>query len=729
MAMNKERFYVACVGAFMLLTFVSSGHAYNLTKPEASNRFVLHEEVISSTESFVENIHNEKSQQNRIPQNNESPLADNHLQLNKENILLSSTTMTPPPPSSFVTGDWDATGTWDNSTVPTSADNVIIANGHTVTIDIATAQCNSITIDAGGTLVITGTGTLDVTGDIINNGTLTANSGSNITVSGDWTNNATYTSGGGTVTFDTNGSSISGTNSFDNLVIDAGSDITSTIAINSTTNISHLQLDTGLLQINGGTTTITDLNSSTSHKILETAGLEVNVGGNLITGDFSITNEGLIRINNGSATFGNSTGNSIETQVDGAFFVNGGSVEIAGRLHNSASGTLGLTGITSGITIAGGMITLSTIGQGLSATGSLNITAAGNFSFSGGTIVFQTANSTGGTAMDLQFLTGGGTKSISDAATFQFGNSSTPAAYSSFVVNSQISIPNIEVNSNSSIELADFLDITNSFTFSGDVILNGNEIEIPVVSLGTYNIPLDDGSGNAIPVSIQLTGGNASSGSSVTISTTASKLTENKNTNNYLNRYWSVVANSITSPEFTFVGTYLTSDIAGTESEIAAGLWSGSYPWGKGADVNTSNKTLTYSGITSNNFEISGITSDPPTITIDNGNAVSICNGSSTTLTTTATGDPVLTYSWSSTPSGTNETTADITVSPAATTTYSVIVTDGNGFTATDDIEITVTPDNTIALSSAGGTDAQTVCINSPITNITYNTSGATGAT
>ena len=42
---------------------------------------------------------------------------------------------------------------------------------------------------------------------------------------------------------------------------------------------------------------------------------------------------------------------------------------------------------------------------------------------------------------------------------------------------------------------------------------------------------------------------------------------------------------------------------------------------------------------------------------------------------------------------------------------------------------ITVTPNNTIALTSATGTDAQTICIGSAITNITYATTGATGAT
>ena len=42
---------------------------------------------------------------------------------------------------------------------------------------------------------------------------------------------------------------------------------------------------------------------------------------------------------------------------------------------------------------------------------------------------------------------------------------------------------------------------------------------------------------------------------------------------------------------------------------------------------------------------------------------------------------------------------------------------------------ITVTPNNTITLTSAAGTNAQTKCINTAITNITYSTTGATGAT
>jgi len=42
---------------------------------------------------------------------------------------------------------------------------------------------------------------------------------------------------------------------------------------------------------------------------------------------------------------------------------------------------------------------------------------------------------------------------------------------------------------------------------------------------------------------------------------------------------------------------------------------------------------------------------------------------------------------------------------------------------------VTLLPDNTITLTSAPGSDNQTTCLNSPITNITYSTTGATGAT
>ena len=97
--------------------------------------------------------------------------------------------------------------------------------------------------------------------------------------------------------------------------------------------------------------------------------------------------------------------------------------------------------------------------------------------------------------------------------------------------------------------------------------------------------------------------------------------------------------------------------------------------------------------------------------------------------TTGATGADVtglpngVTGTWSA-----NVLTISGTPSESGTFTYTVTLTGGCG-TVTTTGTITVNADNTIALTSALGTDAQTLCINSTITDITYATTGATGAT
>src|SRR5262245_37017276 len=82
-----------------------------------------------------------------------------------------------------VSGNWNNTATWGGAAVPTSADDVVINNGITVTVDIANAQCNSITFgatNATGGITISGTNSLAVTNGITI-GDLTDNS-SGITI-------------------------------------------------------------------------------------------------------------------------------------------------------------------------------------------------------------------------------------------------------------------------------------------------------------------------------------------------------------------------------------------------------------------------------------------------------------------------------------------------------------------------------------------------------------------
>jgi PKD repeat protein len=108
--------------------------------------------------------------------------------------------------------------------------------------------------------------------------------------------------------------------------------------------------------------------------------------------------------------------------------------------------------------------------------------------------------------------------------------------------------------------------------------------------------------------------------------------------------------------------------------------------------------------------------------------------GSSVLFTNTSTGTTVsTTYSWNF---GLGATPATATTIGPHTVTYtttgpktvSLTVTDGASNTETQNNYITVNPLNTITLTSGAGTNNQTVCVNTPITTITYSTIGATGA-
>src|SRR5690554_2620201 len=95
-----------------------------------------------------------------------------------------------------------------------------------------------------------------------------------------------------------------------------------------------------------------------------------------------------------------------------------------------------------------------------------------------------------------------------------------------------------------------------------------------------------------------------------------------------------------------------------------------------------------------------------PLPSVSLGSDIVICYGESTTLTATGNGVGTIDYLWS-----TGDTTSEITVSPTATTTYEVLITDSNGCEATDAVTITVNP---LPLADAGSDVA--ICIGESIT-------------
>jgi Ig-like domain CHU_C associated/PKD-like domain/Secretion system C-terminal sorting domain len=134
------------------------------------------------------------------------------------------------------------------------------------------------------------------------------------------------------------------------------------------------------------------------------------------------------------------------------------------------------------------------------------------------------------------------------------------------------------------------------------------------------------------------------------------------------------------------------------------------------------------------------------TITVNPINTVTLSSAAGTNAQTVCINTPITNITYSTTgatgatfsglPAGVTGNWAAnvVTISGSPTTTvgspfsYTVTLTGGCGV-VTANGTITVTPNNTITLTSAPGTNAQTVCINTPISNITYSTTGATGAT
>lgn len=161
----------------------------------------------------------------------------------------------------------------------------------------------------------------------------------------------------------------------------------------------------------------------------------------------------------------------------------------------------------------------------------------------------------------------------------------------------------------------------------------------------------------------------------------------------------------------------------GTTSLIASG--GTSYVWSTGSDSATINvspaATATYNVTVTNGNGCSATDSvivkvnAKPAVTI-NPPFVTVCSGSSTTLTTTVTGvTGTSTFGWSS-----GSDSASTTVSPVISTTYTVTVTSASGCTATASRNVTVNPTPVVIITPA----TDTICAG---TNTTLTASGGAG--
>ena len=524
---------------------------------------------------------------------------------------------------------------------------------------------------SGGSLDASGTGTMTLSGGVTGStyGLILTGTGTGVLSGAIATTSGTLTkNGSGTWT-------VSGTNSYTGLTtIDAGIvKLGSTSALGTNAAGTVVSATDAALDLNGVTL-------STS-EALTLNGTGVSSGGALTnSSSTAATYNGQITI--GSASSIGTTGN-----------ITLGSNGITGGLDLTkvGSGTLNLgsgTVTLGALTISSGTLT------GTSGTMSLtgNITNNDSFTNSSGTVYLNgsTAQSIGGTASSTFYnLTlenaGGALLGIAQTVNGTLTLTSGRLTLGDYDLTLGVSSP----------------AVSGTLSASNMIVAEGSGLLQKIVTAnGSYLFPVGDVTGTAeySPVTLTFASGTYSS-AYAGVRVTNAKHPSNASSTNYLNRYWTVSSSGISSFSCTVTGTYVPADIAGSEGLQAAGKYGGTLPWTKYSTL--ASNTLTASGVTSFGA-FTGITAAAPTVNITANPGLTIPANTSLTLTANPVGDPTITYSWS--PDGEETQAITPSTTTAGSTEYTVVVTDGNGFTATSTVTVYVCA---IQVTSTEGTSSQ----------------------
>jgi len=409
---------------------------------------------------------------------------------------------------SITTGNWNQTSTWNCSCIPSLADNVTIANGHTVSINV-NANANSLTVGQGtsGTLRFTGGTNLTLnvstnltvnngaTFSIANNATHTLNLGGNLTNNGslDFRFNANRVCN---INFTKNGNaSLSGTgatNQYNLITLNMGSSINNTLDVTA----SNFSVQPDFLVLNTGTFKLSTVNAisltpfSGLATINNSSGIHINSATATVNFGNTIDLYGNLLVSNGTVNIGNAQNENVASN-GGVFQIFGGTVTIAGQYYSANINSL------AKFTISGGTLTLPTVGSTSTTIAPFHIDGAGStFNMSGGTIIIQREGGTG--AQDLGYTAINITNSAVTGGTLQIGNASTPAAQI-MNINTTARVGNLLINSaNATGRLTNNpLTVTSNVTVAAGT-LNANNLNLTLGGAWTNNATFTSGTGTVI---------------------------------------------------------------------------------------------------------------------------------------------------------------------------------------------------------------------------------------
>lgn len=297
------------------------------------------------------------------------------------------------------TGNWNTAGTWSPNGVPAAGDDVVIAAGHTVTIDLSTTVL-SVTVNGILTFNSSTNRTLTVTGNVTVNSTGTftvANaSGSNshtLALQGNLLVNGTLSLDANVVNSDFCNANFNGNNALQT-VSGTGTKSFNTITVNKGTAQSNIvDVQSAMSMTNGGLTitngtfklsTASTITAYTTGATIPATGGLWNNGGTINTTGGTITCSGLLRNTTGTMNIGSASGNSINAgNAASSIYIENGTLTVAGRI-NCTNGTYQQSG---------GTVTVSNVGNTSSTIASFEMDSPATLTISNGTIIVKNVSS------------------------------------------------------------------------------------------------------------------------------------------------------------------------------------------------------------------------------------------------------------------------------------------------------------------------------------------------
>jgi hypothetical protein len=445
-------------------------------------------------------------------------------------------------------GNWSSTGTWVGGVVPTATDNVTIADGATVTIDVPTATCLNLTVGQGTSGILeyisTPASTLTVNSDlnVTAGGTFTAGSGSltthvlniggtnqslaagNLTVDG--TLDLNTTAGVTTNLLGKSNSTVSGsgpTCDFWAIVTNKGLtsaavvDVTRVITMSAPTgSTSRLPITNGTFKLSSASTLTPyagsqNINSATGRLWLNNAAASITSNGVGTTSNPGApTVLGILQVDAG--TFGYGSGNNTLI-VSGTMIIGGANATVNhfGPVAFQSTSTFTMTGGNFNVDCQAG----NSVSSGSQST--FTFTSGGTVNFSSGTLTLVDPHPTNTNTSNADFqITGSATGRNFSGSTIRFGDGASTTSGNATTGGFQISTPanlslgtivvnnpsgtNRNVRINTSVSA--FVNVSALNIIAGTFNLNGS-------SLSTTGDIANDGTINADVVgsTLSFTGG------------------------------------------------------------------------------------------------------------------------------------------------------------------------------------------------------------------------------